>query len=605
MNTLNIPPLPKYKTGYSNSRTPRHITNHNYIQYLKTKSNLTNIENLLLTIDNSPIKSVVNEDLQRAIEAQLSWRGSKTPPEERNYNGVKFFMFNEPSEQYREDFERLLNQYQEYFEKITPNKVNENGKPDICIQHYNANSTYPTMGQLSCIDYKRRRIRDFEFHLNTTNDNKIINFFRKRIEHFDKCKEDFKEEFISSVLKNNNLKLYDITENNKQSGKSKKNIIFSKYLKYFEKEKKKEKNILNNYNDSINMIYSSIENSNFKNQITKNLKKEQLEKLSNILSYGPKNKNFNPNFDLCSLDLNDEKLKEFKILADKYIIPQNKKIYFFGVQHYYKNFLGCRTLLHVSPMISLFDDSLYNKILNETICHKYILWTSYLNYFLIIIALKKKMDIPLVIYRPQNKYHLLAKKRSELKNKNFFIKINENNLIKIKFIGVISIPFSQKIENNKFKTKYKYIFVFEHPRGKFYRDFVSTYLTPFLLVDQFKNLINEGLISPQNVISYDEIAYLYYLSKQPEKNLIPYFYQDKNLPNYIMVSLKDNLQNNNKYNLKKIKLDKWFQKNKEKKQFIFKNINNNSVNTLNSIKTNPDKHILATVEKRKNIENIE
>jgi hypothetical protein len=126
MNTLNIPHLPKYKTGYSNSRTHHHITNDNYIQSLKTKSNLTNIEKLLLTIDSSPIKSVINEDLQRAIEAQLSWRGPKIPPEEQNYNGVRFCMFNEPSSEYREDFERLLNQYQEYFEKITPNKINKN-----------------------------------------------------------------------------------------------------------------------------------------------------------------------------------------------------------------------------------------------------------------------------------------------------------------------------------------------------------------------------------------------------------------------------------------------------------------------------------------------
>ncbi len=584
-------------TGYSNSKIPRYITENTYFDVLKQKkNNRSEIENLLLTINNSPIKEVINDDLQKAVKAQLSWRGLKIPPEEKDYNGVKFFMFNQPSPEYTEDFERLLNQYQEYFEKITPNKINKNGKPDICIQHYNENTRYPTIGQLSCIDYKKRRIRDYNKELSLTNNNKLLNFFKKRINKFDKCKSDLEGKNKIKLYNNNNLSL-NYNENINTLNIPIREKIHKKYLKFFNIQKKKEKNIINEYNQFIQTVENTPNLLNsFKNQQIQNLKKERLSKLFNILKFGPKNKNFNSNLNKCIIQLNNKNKQNIFEMINKYILPQNKKIFLYGLAFYLNKLLGCRTLFTISPAIHLTGANVNlnnnsTNITTEKLCHKYIAWSPYLNYYYTISSLKKNMDIPLMIYIPQNKYKFLPKYRDQINTKEIIKNYN--------FIGVISIPFN--VLNNTLNINYFYLFIFENKTGKrSIKNQLTGKYPHFLILNNSNYFISEGCIFPQNLTSYNELAYLYYLSK--EDDIKPYFYKDDLFP-FIMVSLNPNLEN--KYtDLKKVSIERCIQNNKQ--QLIFRYSNSNSmVNTnINYLKKNPDKYILATVPTIKYLNNL-
>jgi hypothetical protein len=557
MSTFNIPPSPKYKTGYSNSRTHHHITNDNYIQSLKTKSNLTNIENLLLTIDSSPIKNVINEDLQKAIQAQLSWRGPKIQPQEQNYNGVKFFMFNEPSPEYREDFERLLNQYQEYF---------TNSKNDVILR--TKNNKYLSSSELSSIDYQRRRIRDFNQQLPVTDNNKIIEILENRIKGFNTCHNQLKQENFP------NINIESLT----------------KIKNFLKKQKKIEENVVKQYNEEINMLQ---ENNRVNNKAQKIniLKKNKLKKLSRSILFGPNNQIYNENTQKCVIPFTGTKLENFNYIVQKYILPQKNKIMLLGIIQYLLDFKDCTSLFHSAPNFEISPE-----LTNKNMCHKYIHYSPYLNYFYFIISYKKNIDLPMAIYMPQNEQiKYFPKKRRALKQAS----------IKDKFLGVIDIPYYfQKININTLETKYilthKYIFIFENLKGKYYRDFYDSYSTPFLLMNKDLYRIFNGFTNPVNTIFYDEIGYLDWLSKDIKTR--PYYYYDTRFPDFIFISQNDNLDNKelyHGYDLKKIYLEEW--KQNGKKQYIFRSSNINlpfSQNKSLNIKSiNKNKYFLASVEK--------
>ncbi len=563
--------------------------------------------NLLNTIYHSDIKNVINEDFENAILSKIENRN--ITPSYENINGVKVFIFNQPSTEFQEDFNNLLKKYKIYYNKIE-NSHNMNFIRD------------PNFTNLSRIDYQKRRVRNFNRELTTESNEGLLEFFRKRIKHFEKCGSEFQREYIQNELKGD-PSLYTNENVSSLTKEQKENFIFQKYLNFFREEKNREERIMTNYNTKIKSVQNNVNKiQNIKNKEISNLKSKQLTELFNDIKFGPKNKEFDPNILKCKLgklsnNINENitKKKEIYSLIQKYISIQKNKVFLFGLLVYYRTFYHCRKIFHVSPGVllsrkytnkSIFNNILFNEpitseLSTNSLCHKYILWTPYLNYFFIISALKKSINIPLIIYRPQNNYHFLPKYRDPINDKDFFVKINGEDIKKMNFIGVIDIPYK-----DEYKILHKYIFIFQHPKGKYFKNYMSSQSTPYLLVDKDKYLVSEGHILPQNVISYDEIAYLYYLSQEPEKKLIPYFYCDPNIPNFIMVSLKinlDQIEPYKSYGLKKVKLEPWYQNGR--KQFIFKFENNNSSlpTSIQELKNNHNqlKYIMTTIQKINNL----
>ncbi len=527
-------------TGYSFSR----------------KNNLNDIEKLLLTINNSPIKEVINDDFQKAVNAQKSWRSPQIPRRE-NYNGIKFFLFNEPSSEYRDDFERLLNQYQEYF---------TNSHNVVILQ--TKQNKYLTSSEISSIDYNRRRIRDFNQQLPVTNNNEIIKVLENRIKGFNICHEQLKPENFPEINTESLVKIKN----------------------FLKKQKKIEENIKLRYNEELNMIKEN-ESINNKAQRTINLKKNKLEKLSRSILFGPNNQSYNNNTNKCIVPFTGDKLVNFNYIVEKYILPQKNKIMLLGIINYLLDFKDCTSLFHSAPNFEISPE-----LTNKNICHKYVHYSPYLNYFYFIISYKKNIDLPMAIYMPQNEQiKYFPKKRRSLKPSS----------IKDRFIGVIDIPYYfEKINTSTLQTKYilshKYIFVFENLKGKYYRDFYDAYSTPFLLLNKDLYRIFNGFTNPVNTIFYDEIGYLDWLSKDIQTK--PYFYFDSRFSDFIFISRHDNLDNKElypQYDLKKIIMQKWNQNGK--KQYIFRSeevplpfINKDKLNFKSLNKNN---YFLASVEK--------
>ncbi len=591
--------------------------NNNILLNTQIKTHIRNLKNKINSLGANSIKSVIENDL-------------KKNPIFKKKNDVQFYIFNEPSEEYREDFNILLSKYEKYYkfqnnvfqQKIQEYKNKNLNKKQIGLKMCNVEyekQNIPPFHRLSQIDYCRRRKRDFNRHLTTESNNGLLNFFRKRIEHFENCKSELKKEYIPNELKEN-ITLYTNEDVSSLTNEQKENMILKIYQNFFNKEKNNEIKIMTKYNNQIKSVQNNIKiPENKKNNTIHNLKSKQITELFNEFKFGPLNKNLDINLNKCKLT-NINKNKQIKIydFIEKYIIPQGKKVFLFGLLTYLRRFFGCTKLFYAAPSIFinnkninksiknhlLFNEPITNQITTNSMCHKYILWTPYLNYFFIISSLKKSMNIPLIIYRPQNKYHTLPKYRDSLQNNDFSISVNGSDIKrKMKFIGVITIPYKKNTE----EILYKYIFIFEHIKGRYFRNYMSSSATPFLLVDENKYLVSEGHILPQNVISYDEIAYLYYLSQEHDKKLVPFFYCDPEHPDFIIVSLKHNLdqiQPYINYGLKKVKLQSWYQIGK--KQFIFKFENNNTPlpNSIERLKNNyhQSRYIMSTIHKRTNIE---
>lgn len=299
-------------------------------------------------------------------------------------------------------------------------------------------------------------------------------------------------------------------------------------------------------------------------------------------------------------------------MAKEYILPQGKKVFMYGLRVFYNIFFKCRTLFHISPAIYLsgIDVDLENNPNSnnpDKICYKYIAWSPELNYFYTLTSLRKNMDIPLMIYLPQNPSRFLPKVRDE---------INEGilkNKQKYKFIGILSIPF---INRHGYLSNI-YLYLFEKIGKRNVKNQLTGKFLRYVFLTSDCQIVSEGNFKPQHLTSYNEIAYLYYLSKfkrgesicsnynrLPNKNnnennyenssiIKPYFYYDEQYP-FIMVSINKDL--NRKYtNLKKVVLEKWYQNGIKQLLFRLKEKPSLSKTNLQYLINNPNAYIMSTV----------
>lgn len=206
---LKMPPNPKYSIGYSP---------------LTERQKLLNF----LNTTNLPIKSVIQEDLNRANNFNNI---NNLIPVEQNYDGVQFFMFNEPSPEYNEEFRELMYEYSKYYQPIN--------KSNICCGNLAGNGTKPlSKNQISCIDYKTRRVRNYDRELSLDQDDLMIDFFTKRVKMFEKCKRDLTIDHIQNNFENTSY--FNYNKNINSLNIEPKYKIFEKYKKFLNDQKKKK-----------------------------------------------------------------------------------------------------------------------------------------------------------------------------------------------------------------------------------------------------------------------------------------------------------------------------------------------------------------------------
>ena len=461
----------------------------------------SDFEVLIENIKDAPMYQVIKSDL----EQYESWRynptqGAGSNGRDRriplNEDGVQLFLFNDPT--YRDDFFRIIDKYRSFY-----------------------NLTHSEMRNK---EYLLKHIRESD--MINVNNNKMENALNRRINSFPSC-------ILEDYYKSNQ---YQSEEE-----------IFE-YMRHQGDIEKKIKYIFEIIKQNIERLEDI--NISVKNDLLKRLRRDKISMITERILFGPSDIPFNSNKDKCII--NGMTSNVFNKLMDTYIIPQHKKILLLGRIDNIEFFKKCNTIFHILAGI-------WNVNPLKKICSKYILWTLYLNRMYLIVSITKKMNIPIMIYVPNDR---IISKRSSTKT---IQQIKQN-----KFIGIIQIPIL-----NKNKTKisyYKYLFIFENNMNTVSRDYYNyNFITHYQIFDSELNKLAIGTNKLRTTVTFDELDGLYYMSNIYKEEYRAYFYRDRSIPNFIFVSAKSNLTDASlypTYSLERVYLEKWYEEG-YKKQFIF------------------------------------
>ncbi len=551
---------------------------------------------MISNIRDSPIYREVLKDQLEIYEmwrkpeniTTEQWEVIQQKKEIKIKDKVRYFLFNEPKKDYEKDFDDLLKNYSVFYGEgnevlTTQNLETQNRKIEI-KRNYEGDVN--------------KGIPSIISQLNT--DDGMLNVLDKRIDNgFNEC-----------------IKKGELSERRKFYVNTLSDETINQIQIFLKNEKEKEKKIKNSLNSIINFIdhlkRENKINENQYNELLYTIKKKKKEFISEKIRIDKNNKNYSDSPENCSFqnNINPEYLKQTEEMIQKYIKPQGKKAVLLGTLNTLTKFLNCKGFFHGLLSITPFEHIKPG----ELPCHKYIMYTLFYNRLYIAFALAKNMDIPIVIclrYSNQTNFNNKNPKNLTLKylppiKKNTFLSNNNNK----KFIGIIEIPYTYTIKANKRKNgksnegdlniRYnKYIFIFENTTTSSYIHYgISTH---YDLFNENMELIIYGTTKIRKTILYDEIGELYWMSKKFKKDLRIYFYRDPDIPMFIYVSTRPNLDDKElypSYNLKKVLIDKWYQQYQNKKHKFF----NEQFMLFNENKKNLIKQ--KKIEKKNTIENF-
>ncbi len=469
----------------------------------------SDFEVLIENIKDTPMYQVIREDLAPyenwGYEREIHRRGEIDKRIPLNKEGVTVFLFDKPKNE--ENFIKILRSYQSYYGL--------------------------SYGEMRDKRYKFKK--NYESNMiNLGNNDKLSTILNSRINGFEGC---IQENYY--LPHNYGGSIYGEAE----------------ILEYMRKQGNKEKKIRDTFKEFENYIMRMDMDEKLKIDFLKRLKRDKISMLADSILFGPNNYEFNSNLSKCISKISGIAYSKFRILINKYVLPQQKKVLLLGRTIDVNQYKLCSTLFHVNAAIWL--------IKNKPICHKYILWTLYLNRMYLVMSITKKMDIPIMIYVPESR---IVKKTSYKKTK-------EEIKDKTKFIGIIQIPIYSDSKNKI--IKYKYIFLFESTQDGSEISIINYYdpdlVTHYLAYDSDLNRLAIGTDRLRTTITYDELDGLYYMATQYPSEYRAYFYRDPFIQNMIFVSLKSNLIDKSiypNYNLERVYMNKWYEDGFIK-QFIF------------------------------------
>lgn len=461
----------------------------------------SDFEVLIENIKDTPMYQVIREDLA----PYENWRyhpnrGAGSNGRDRriplNEDGVQVFLFNDPI--YRDDFFKIIDQYRSFY-GLTHSEIRNK---EYLIKHTR------------------------ESNMINVNNDKMENALNHRINSFPSC-------ILEDYYKSNQ---YQTEEG-----------IFE-YMRHQGDIERKIKDIFEIIKQNIEQLEDI--NISVKNDLLKRLRRDKISMITERILFGPSDIPFNSNKHKCII--NGMVSNVFNKLMDTYIIPQHKKILLLGRIDNIDLFKKCNTIFHILAGI-------WNINPLKKICSKYILWTLYLNRMYLIVSITKKMNIPIMIYVPDDK---IISKRS---SKKTILQIKQN-----KFIGIIQIPILNK--NKTQISYYKYLFIFENNMNTVTRDYYNyNLITHYQIFDSELNKLAIGTNKLRTTVTFDELDGLYYMSNVYKEEYRAYFYRDPTIPNFIFVSAKSNLTDTSlypTYSLERVYLEKWYEEG-YKKQFIF------------------------------------
>ncbi len=435
-------------------------------------------------------------------------------------NGILFYQFNTTNNS--TELDDLLIEYRKFY------NFSKNGKPFL------------TGRNILKLERKIREERNYQENegrpsilsrMNTLDG--LSDTLNNRINGFNKCIEKGEEYYVNEI--------HNKIPNIKQ---------------FYTNQKKKEKNI----KDRFNSILDFIEKLNTLSEKEKKdllylIKKKKVQFISEAVSLNNTNIAFDKNKCLINETIgNIENQTKFEKLIQKYVIPQGNKVVLLGRIKKLLKYSKCKGLFHVLAGISPFAEIKSG----QKVCDKYINYTLFYNRLYIAFALAKNMDIPIMICLNDKPPDKIIKYYLPTKNENY-----ENK----KFIGILDIPYYNIKER---KLKNIYLFIFESNETKTYAHY--NIITHFEIYNVKKSIIVYGTTSLRKAIQYDEIDALHWMYHTYKDEIKIYFYYDPSLENYIFVSTKPNLNDKNmfpSYNLKRIKLEKWYNNYGEKQYIIY------------------------------------
>ncbi len=569
---------------------------------------------MIENIRESPIYDVIKNGIEQYEQIVGEAKFIKT------LEGTIFCQINRPK--YPKELNDLLLKYSDFYKKNGENKYITN--KDI----YKINQNVKIKRDYGIPNNPKSINNSIIKRLNTVEG--LSNVLNERITGLGECMKKIEQ----NLEKNNDQKYFQLSNERLRELKS-----------FYKEQKNKEKGIKNNYDMIILYIEQTFPGSEEeKKELIRIIKKKKNQLISESLLYNNTNKPFNP--EECRLSITNfpnnlniffkqraneseekilqrktEFLDKLKKIADKYIIPQGKKVIILGRLETMFKYKYCKGLFHGAMDITPF----FQIKPGEELCSKYVVYSLFMNRLLLAFSFAQNMDIPAIynsyLDSPDKVYKYVPKLKGE----------SLERLKTKKFIGIIEIPYYHIIPENKRANGgrgnikilyYKYIFVFESDRTDLYPHYGI--VTHYELYNQNLETIVYGTTSLKTTITFDELDALYWMSKKFTNEFRIYFYRDKDptLNTYIFISTKPDLDNKLKYplyDLEKVYIEKWYEEYinrkikttkpliKTNKQFMLIN-EEQEKKLINEVKLNkldiPSNIINKIKRKEKGIENI-